>query len=182
MSMNCRRALPFLEDLAAGAPAQGPLEAAKAHAAACPSCALALTRARRLQSLLSLKRHERPDAFAERTFLPEFHRRLYASIVRRRTFASRLRDLLSVDGGMPAMVRGLALASALVLSLLSLYTVHASLRPGTSPVLAQQAASRHAPGLNEVAFQPPSANSPVVYVLDRVSYAPRMDDTAVLSF
>lgn len=183
MNVNCHSARLHLEDFAEGSPAKGRLEAVKAHLAACPDCATALERTRRLQSLLSLKRHERPDEFVERNFLPEFHRRLYANIVRRRTFLSRVRSFLEFDGGMPATVRALTLASALVLGLLSLSTIHTSMTTGAGaqPVVAHQRVP-HAPAANEVAFSPRGAKSPVVYVLDRVSYAPRLDETAVLSF
>jgi anti-sigma factor RsiW len=178
MNVNCRSARLHLED-----PAKGCLDAVKAHLAACPDCASTLERTRRLQSLLSLKRHERPDEFVERNFLPEFHRRLYANIVRRRTFLSRVRAFLEFDGGIPATVRALTLASALALSLLSLYTVHTSMitGAGTQSVVAQHRALQ-APVENEVAFSPRGAKNPTVYVLDRVSYAPRLDETAVLSF
>lgn len=183
MNVNCRSALPHLEALADGTPAKGRLAAVKAHLATCPDCAGTLERTRRLQGLLALKRHERPDEFVERNFLPEFHRRLYADIVRRRSFLSRVRSFLEFEGGMPALVRGLSLACALVLSLLSLYTVHTSLtsRAPDGPVIAQRQ-SRTPPVANEVAFQARGANSSAVYVLDRVSYAPRLDETAVLSF
>lgn len=180
MNVNCRSARPHLEDLAEGAPAKGRLEAVRAHVAGCPDCARSLERTRRLQGLLALKRHERPDEQFERNFLPEFHRRLYANIVRRRSFLSRVRSFLEFDGGMPALVRGLSLAAALGLSLLSLYTVHTSLstRAPAAPMVARQ----QLPAANEVAFRSHGANSAAVYVLDRVSYAPRLDETAVLSF
>ncbi|MCC7519504.1 MAG: hypothetical protein IT578_10000 [Verrucomicrobiae bacterium] len=131
--------------------------------------------------MISLKRHERPDEFVERNFLPEFHRRLYASFAVRRSFFSRVRAFLEFDGGLPVLARGLTLASALALGFLSLYTVHLSMKTNSAFVAARSSGA-HQIAANEIAFQPSSSKDSIVYVLDRVSYAPKLDETTVLSF
>lgn len=182
MHVNCRNAQPHLGDLARGTPATGRLASVKAHLDGCPACSVAFERTRRLQSLLSLKRHESPDELIARNFLPEFHRRLYASLTRRRSFLSRMRSFFEAEEGLPVLARGLAFASAVFLSLFSLYTAHLSMQTGSTTVVVQSSNARPSATMKEVAFERFSGQHPAVYVLDRVSYAPRMDETSVLSF
>lgn len=182
MHVNCRSVQPHLGDLARGAPATGRLAPVRAHLDGCPACSAALERSRRLQALLALKRHERPDALVERNFLSEFHRRLYATVTRRRTLLSRLRSFFEAEEGWPLLVRGLAFASAIFLSLFSVYTVYLSKQAGPILTVARSSDAHLAAARKEVASERAPGQHAAVYVLDRVSYAPRMDETSVLSF
>jgi len=71
----------------------------ESHVADCPDCSDALMKTSRLQMLLSLKRHEKPDEFFFRNYVPEFHRRLCADVVQKqsRSFWTKIRESFSFE-------------------------------------------------------------------------------------
>jgi len=74
--MNCRDTKELLHDFADGRLAEPVARQVQRHVAECSDCRVFQQREHRLQQLLAVKRHEKPDAAYLDNFLGEFHRRL----------------------------------------------------------------------------------------------------------
>jgi len=195
--MKCEKARPFLpalaadrlDDLAAGEIHQ--------HLAGCAVCRSSLEKSRRLRMLLSLKRHEQPDAFFFQTYLANFHRRLYSEMIQKRSVWSRIREAVSVKSRpFGWLLRASTAMAGIGLVLLGLYAVQLSVKNHTSQPVAHHL-SKEQPAhvtaaqvaIVEVESHPNQlvlADSPTdksaVYVLDRVTYKPSTYGAALLVF
>ena len=192
---KCEKILPHLPDVIADELLGDQDAEIREHLAACGACRAKLESARRLQNLLALKRAERPDEFFLRNFVPEFHRRLMAEMVRKTGFWEQLGDIL-----LPRLepLRGLFRYShgfAAVATLVILCGLYAVRFPTES--VAPQAPFHPAPNTQKTAgetvVEVPSqfthlimANNPPdqnrVYVMDRVDYKLSAHEPVVVQF
>ncbi len=126
--MKCEKIRPLFAPFEAGGLDAGLADRVKDHLCGCPSCRGFLERTHKLRALLALKRHEQPDEFYYRTYLPEFHRRLYSNMVRPKSLWGWVRAALELNNRVIFALRAGTVLAGAILVMLSLYTAHLSLQ------------------------------------------------------
>lgn len=192
---KCEQVRPYLPAFAARSLEGSERLQVEQHLGHCPACEAGLARTRKLQSLLSLKRHEKPDELFIRNFLPEFHRRLFAQVAQSQSqsFWSRLKQVFVPAEGQGMLWPSVSLGAVTALVAVSFYFAHISVQEPVSnqvasrseklaPAVAENGPSviEVATGMNQLVLDDTSSRS--IYVLDRLSYEPLMHGPSVLQF
>lgn len=184
--MNCEKAKAFFP-LLNSTPSQDPAhQEVASHVSTCESCSVALEKTRKLQQLLALKKHEQPDEFFMRTYVSEFHRKLYADVVKNqsRSIWSRIREAFTVDVEWTSVAQ--SMAAVVILGVIGYHfspfstssrTANHRTNSRVSSSEVVEVESRY----NELVAAK-SADKSAVYVLDRVSYKPANNGPVVLQF
>lgn len=189
--MKCEKIHPYLSEMAAGELQGGLGLEIHEHVEGCADCRGRLESTRRLRSLLSLKRAEKPDEFFLRTFVAEFHRRLLADMVRKPDFFRQMWDALATWWEsariLPRPAYGLAAIAALVI-FLGLYAIRSPLesvppRSLQQPKhLAEETVVEVPSRFNHLIMANNQAGGNRVYVMDRVDYEPAAHAPVIVQF
>jgi hypothetical protein len=192
--MRCESVQKSLPAFVGNSLAGSEIKTIQEHLHTCSECQGSLAKTRKLRSLLALKRHEKPDEFFLRSFVPEFHRRLSAEIVRKPTFWTRCREAFSLDNTPAYLCLRVFRYASVAVAALVFYTAYLSYKQPSSTLVSgqkqevefsKQASSTD--GVVEVAshrsqlvFENRGADS--VYVLDRLNYDNSTHGPIVLTF
>jgi hypothetical protein len=186
--MKCEKARTFFPILAAQRLQGSDKTEVELHVSGCPECTTALEKTRKLQSLLGLKKHEQPDEFFLRTYVSEFHRRLYTEVVQERSlgFWSKMVEKFSFQISWPIAAQTLAVI--LVLGTIGHHFYFSSSSPAAvamfknfSKLTKTDSVVEVESRVNELVVSNKSDQNSV-YVLDRVSYKPSNNGSVVLQF
>lgn len=192
--MNCQKIRQLLPAFAAQGLEGSNEHKVKAHLDHCADCKGSLAKTQKLRALLALKQHEQPDEFFFRTYLSEFHRRLYSQILQKPSFLGKLNEIFLWNRPARFLWRVSSAVLMLVLTM-SFYMTYVTapnhstefLSSGDDTVRQNIGIATRAPSVVEVESrfnQLVLADKPShsIYVLDRLNYEPSTRASAILQF
>ena len=194
--MNCKKARIYFPSFAACDLEGRAAKRVADHLMHCPDCQMSFEKTRKLRALLALKRHEQPDEFFFRTYVSEFHRRLYSEMIKRKPFWSALRAIFDRASGMSWVLRATIPVAAAMVILLGLYSSHVSQENNraleavfrqsqahhVAVVRSESLSSKVHPVWNDMVLNDRPLDRNTVYVLDRIANTPAAHESIVLSF
>jgi hypothetical protein len=179
--MKCEKARTFFPVLAVNRLQGSEKSEVEHHLKNCNSCSASLEKTRKLQALLSLKRHEQPDELFMRNFVSDFHRRLYADVVQERsrsTLWTRISEMFSFD---ISLIRvGQSFAALMILGVIAFQFYPAKSSQNGSISKNDESVVEVESRFKELVVANNSDSS--IYVLDRVAYKPSNNGPVVLQF
>jgi hypothetical protein len=188
--MRCEKVSRHLPALVADQMDSREAVSVRKHLANCPDCAKSFEKTKSLRSLLSLKRHEKPDEFFLRNFVPEFRRRLCLEVIQKPSKWERMQELWAAFWT-PSVFMRTVRYSAVVLVTLIIASVYFN-RESSAPMVATHRASTTVSeesivevesSINQLAVANlQSGSKESVYVMDRIEYQPATHGSRIFTF